>query len=71
MNNQEIQNELLQVQKEISELPIGYISKKTINGKTKQYLQWTENGKKKSSIDNRAFLVLILWIFNVILINYT
>ena len=30
MNNQEIQNELLQVQKEISELPIGYISKKTI-----------------------------------------
>lgn len=48
MNNQEIQNELLQVQKEISELPIGYISKKTINGKTKQYLQWTENGKKKS-----------------------
>lgn len=48
MNNQEIQNELLQVQKEIIELPIGYISKKTINGKTKQYLQWTENGKKKS-----------------------
>ena len=29
-------------------MPIGYISKKTINGKTKQYLQWTENGKKKS-----------------------
>ena len=48
MNNQEIQNELLQVQKEIAELPAGYISKKTINGKTKQYLQWTENGKKKS-----------------------
>ena len=33
---------------EISALPIGYISRKTINGKIKQYHQWTENGKKKS-----------------------
>lgn len=56
MNNQEIQNELLQVQKEISELPIGYISKKTINGKTKQYLQWTENGKKKSKYVDDAIV---------------
>ncbi len=48
MNNQEIQNELLQVQKEIAELPAGYISKKNINGKTRYYLQWTEDGKKKS-----------------------
>ena len=30
MNNQEIQNELLQIQKEIAELPAGYISKKNI-----------------------------------------
>lgn len=28
MNNNEIQEELLQIQKEIDELPIGYISKK-------------------------------------------
>ena len=48
MNNQEIQNELLQVQKEIAELPAGYISKKNINGKTRCYLQWSESGKKKS-----------------------
>ena len=48
MNNQEIQNELLQVQKEIAELPAGYISKKNINGKTRYYLQWSEDGKKKS-----------------------
>lgn len=48
MNNQENQNELLQVQKEIAELPAGYISKKNINGKTRYYLQWTEDGKKKS-----------------------
>ena len=44
----ELENELSKIRQEISELPIGYISKKTINGKTKQYLQWTENGKKKS-----------------------
>ena len=33
---------------EISTLPIGYISKKVINGKTRFYHQWTEDGKKKS-----------------------
>lgn len=32
----------------IAELPIGYISRKTINGKTHCYHQWTENGKLKS-----------------------
>ena len=51
MNNQENQNELLQVQKEIAELPAGYISKKNINGKTRYYLQWTEDGKKKSKYE--------------------
>ncbi len=45
---EELESELSKIRQEISELPIGYISKKTINGKTKQYLQWTENGKKKS-----------------------
>ncbi len=48
MNNQEIQKELLEVQKEIEQLPRGYISKKNINGKTRYYLQWSESGKKKS-----------------------
>ena len=33
---------------EINALPIGYISRKTINGKIKCYHQWTENGKKRS-----------------------
>ena len=56
MNNQEIQNELLQVQKEITELPAGYISKKNINGKTRYYLQWTENGKKKSKYVDDAIV---------------
>ena len=36
------------VEKRISELPPGYISKKTIRGKTQYYLQWRENGKIKS-----------------------
>ena len=56
MNNQEIQNELLQVQKEIGELPAGYISKKNINGKTRYYLQWTEGGKKKSKYVDDAIV---------------
>ena len=56
MNNQEIQNELLQVQKEIAELPAGYLSKKNINGKTRYYLQWTENGKKKSKYVDDALV---------------
>ena len=56
MNNQEIQKELLKVQKEIAELPAGYISKKNINGKTRYYLQWTENGKKKSKYVDDALV---------------
>lgn len=32
----------------INQLPKGYISKKTINGKEYNYLQWKENGKVKS-----------------------
>ncbi len=56
MNNQEIQNELLQVRKEIEELPKGYISKKNINGKTRFYLQWNENGKKNSKYIDDSFV---------------
>ena len=55
MNHQEIQNELLQVRKEMAELPSGYISKKNINGKTRYYLQWVENGKKKSKYFDDVF----------------
>lgn len=33
---------------QISMLPIGYISKKNINGNVYHYQQWTENGKVKS-----------------------
>lgn len=36
------------LEQEIGELPVGYISKKNIHGKTRYYRQWTENGKIKS-----------------------
>lgn len=37
-----------QIEEQIAALPAGYISKKNINGKTRYYLQWKENGKVKS-----------------------
>ena len=36
------------IKKRISELPVGYISKKTIKGKIQYYLQWHEDKKLKS-----------------------
>lgn len=44
----DILRQIESLEKEIADLPIGYISKKTINGKTRYYRQWTENGKVKS-----------------------
>ena len=36
------------IKSRIAELPVGYISRKTIKGKTQYYRQWRENGKIKS-----------------------
>lgn len=44
----DIYNRISELEKEISLLPLGYISKKAINGKVRYYRQWTENGKLKS-----------------------
>lgn len=44
----DIQNKIIDLKQRIAELPIGYISKKTINGKIRFYHQWTENKKIKS-----------------------
>ena len=44
----DIERRVEKLEKEIAELPIGYISKKNIRGKIKMYHQWTEQGKKKS-----------------------
>lgn len=56
MSNEEIRNKLYELREEISQLPIGYISKKNINGKTKYYLQWNEMGKKKSKYIDESLL---------------
>ena len=45
---EKINDKILKLESEINDLPIGYISKKNINGKIRQYHQWIENGKKKS-----------------------
>ena len=37
-----------QIERELSALPAGYLSRKIINGKERYYLQWNENGKIKS-----------------------
>lgn len=48
MDSQEIAIRINELKNEISKLPIGYISKKNIKGKTRYYHQWTELGKIKS-----------------------
>lgn len=45
MNNNDRIREL---QEQIKSLPKGYISQKTIQGKIRYYLQWSEGGKKRS-----------------------
>ncbi|MCR5457642.1 MAG: AAA family ATPase [Clostridiales bacterium] len=48
MENKELLEELNALEKELADLPVGYISRKTIYGKKKCYHQWMEDGKKKS-----------------------
>lgn len=45
---EDIFSQILELEKQISSLPVGYISKKLISGKERYYQQWTENGKIKS-----------------------
>lgn len=44
----DINNQISELEEQISSLPVGYISKKMISGKERYYQQWTENGKIKS-----------------------
>lgn len=48
MDELQRQKMIQELEKQIAELPVGYISKKTINGKIQYYHQWTEGGKKRS-----------------------
>mgnify|MGYP002516454903 FL=1 len=45
---EDIVSQISELEKQISSLPVGYISKKLISGKERYYQQWTENGKIKS-----------------------
>lgn len=54
-----LQKKITQLENEIAELPPGYISKKTINGKIRQYYQWTEDGKKKSKYLNDESAIIM------------
>ena len=54
-----LQEKVARLEAEIAELPVGYISRKTINGTVRQYHQWTENGKKKSKyLDDETAAVM-------------
>lgn len=41
-------SEIRVLEEQIATLPIGYVSRKTIQGKTRYYHQWKENGKLRS-----------------------
>ena len=45
---EDINSQISDLESQIASLPVGYISKKMINGKERYYQQWTENGKIKS-----------------------
>lgn len=56
MSKEETLKELVSIQNEMNLLPKGYISKKIINNKERYYLQWNENGKKKSKYIDESLL---------------
>ena len=45
---EDINIQISDLESQIASLPVGYISKKMINGKERYYQQCTENGKIKS-----------------------
>ena len=49
MDEQKRLETIQELERQIAGLPIGYISKKNINGKTRYYHQWTENGKSAAN----------------------
>lgn len=48
MTEKNAESEIRALAEQIEALPIGYISRKTIRGKTRYYHQWKENGKLRS-----------------------
>ena len=54
---EDINTQISELENQIAILPVGYISKKMINGKERYYQQWTENGKVKSKYIKNEELV--------------
>ena len=48
MSEEEKIKKLEKIRQELSSLPAGYLSRKVIAGKERYYLQWNEDGKKRS-----------------------
>ena len=58
---EDLKDKIYRLEQEITKLPTGYISKKIICGKKKQYYQWTEDKKKKSKyVDDKEAGLLSL-----------
>ena len=53
MERREILNKITELTEQIGRLPKGYISKKTINGKTYYYHQWSEGGSQAEPVSAR------------------
>ncbi len=59
MDKQEKLKQISELTRQISKLPKGYISKKTIGGKTYYYHQWSENGTKQGRYLKDEELVIL------------
>ena len=47
MNQEEAQTRTKELEQQIAELPVGSITRKTVNGKIYFYQRWSENGKRR------------------------
>ncbi len=59
MKENDLLIQITKLEQEIKTLPKGYISRKTITGKIKCYLQWREDGKKHSKYINDENISLL------------
>ena len=54
MNQEEAQTRMKELEQQIAELPVGSITRKTVNGKIYFYQRWSENGKRREGEEGRA-----------------
>ena len=56
MNQEEAQTRMKELEQQIAELPVGSITRKTVNGKIYFYQRWSENGKRREKYIPLEFL---------------